>query len=196
MFFNSISRAGRLAATIGVVVLGCSCGDSIAGQKSAVSSNSPRCDQVDPFRCEQDYPDDCKVTTLAGLNLDRPCRGPAVRSYCTGRDDCVEGEWFVQTSYGVTKLAQGCTNAPVAGVRIDQPSEALELARAVSCEEPFGIGDEACRGFSPDECPLDKGCYIQTRQLIDQERNCSLDELVVECLGTNLYVPWKLEPCD
>ena len=55
---------------------------------------------------------------------------------------------------------------------------------------------EACRAFTPEECPLDEGCLLQGRSRIDYERGCTLDEIVYSCVATILTVDGQPVPCE
>lgn len=185
-----------VGAVLGAFALA-GCGES-ASASSKESLSAAACESLPPRQCELDLPGQCSATTRTPLDLERECYVSSTEVACMSADACDAGRWFGISSGGTPALFVGCTNAPFETTPLDIPDEDLELIAGVRCDElSTGIGHEACMEFAAEECPVEDGCSVYTRNrvIFDGERACTSDEVVSDCVGFESRTQSDLARC-
>lgn len=174
----AIRKVALLCGVIASVAVGC--GDSSESGPYVVEGKVEHpCSTYSVYRCWHDYSDRCRVNEATRVNFEDDCyETNSSGQNCTEIEDCVEGEWLAEDSYGQTVIMNGCLNDPPPGSRaISNPSETLLSAAATSCGEIFKERREACSQLSVDDC-LDEGegCRVRVEDVIDREQLCDTGE--------------------
>lgn len=168
-----------------VVALAFACGDDgDTGVFVADGTLEIPCSAYSVYRCWRDHSDTCRVNEATRLDLDDVCFGDNTWSQnCTEIEGCIEEEWFAETEYGEPVVVDGCANDPPPALRpIADPSAAVLLAAATSCDEVFRQRSERCSSLSVEDCvEQGEGCRVRTDDVIDRELYCDTGEKQQVC---------------
>ena len=194
-----MDRAWNCFIALSITVALQACGDPSPSDIGGPDKQATQCDELPSYVCD-DYPEQCRNEEVRVLNLDLECYVATGSFSCSERADCVEAEWFAETSHE-TFLIRGCVNNRHTGLSvIETPSEEQAAATRISCAERLRLIDEHCRTFSGDACPENEGCRVNTLQVLDPDRGCATGETYTECAGARFLQvdlgTFEFLPCE
>lgn len=196
-----MDRAPAFFVFLQAALLVPACGDPSSNPASGSDKQGVVCSELPTYMCEE-YPEECRPDEADHVYLGLyGCY--ATRSFpvgCSDRRGCDQAEWFAEEGTELL-FVRGCfNNRPPHMTVISNPSSEMLAATETLCRDRFLFLDEYCSGFTGDECPLDEGCEIETRQVLDDERGCATGETYDACIRGLRFIAkpglFEFVPCE